>query len=258
MNREELKELLETLHDRYNEPGFVEGDPVSVPHMFSAAGDIEISGFLASTIAWGNRKAIVKSARRMVDFMDGAPYDFTVNATEADLKTLEKYVHRTFNGGDFADFVRSLGRLCREHGGLGEYFGKRYAATGDIRTVLSDFRREFFVCRHLPRCEKHISSIDRKASCKRLNMFLRWMVRDDGRGVDFGLWKSIPPSALYLPLDVHSGRMGRELGLLTRSQDDWKAVEEITASLREFDAVDPVKYDFALFGAGIYKMQNAK
>ncbi len=248
-----IKELLDGLHDRYNTPEFIESDPVSVPHMFSAAGDIEISGFLASTIAWGNRKAIVKSARRMMDFMDGAPYDFTVNASEADLMTLEKYVHRTFNGGDLADFVRALGRFYREHGGLGEYFGRRYGESGDIRAVLSDFRREFFASDHRPRCEKHVSSIDKKASCKRLNMFLRWMVRDDGRGVDFGLWKTIPSSALYLPLDVHSGRMGREFGLLRRTQDDWKAVEEITSSLREFDPADPVKYDFALFGAGIYK-----
>lgn len=246
-----MRELLDSLYEKYNTPGFVENDPISVPHMFQGREDREIAGFLASTIAWGNRKAIVKSGRRMVDFLDNSPYDFTMNASEKELATLERFVHRTFNGKDFASFVKALRRLYRERGGIGCFFEERYAATEDIRRVLSEFRTEFFACDHFPHCEKHISSIDKKASCKRLNMYIRWMVRDDGRGVDFGLWKTIPASALYLPLDVHSGNMSRALGLLGRKQNDWKAVEEVTEALRQFDPADPVKYDFALFGAGI-------
>lgn len=251
METNELKELLDTLHYKYNTPEFIENDPISIPHMFSGREDREISGFLAATIAWGNRKAIVKSAHRMVDFMDGRPYDFTMNSSQAELDTLERFVHRTFNGGDFKEFVMALRRLYRDKGGIGGFFEERYAATGDIKEVLSEFRREFFVCDHSLRCEKHLSSIDKKASCKRLNMYIRWMVRHDECGVDFGMWKSIPASALYLPLDLHSGNMSRALGLLERKQNDWAAVEEVTEALRGFDSADPVKYDFALFGAGI-------
>ena len=162
-------------------------------------------------------------------------------------------MHRTFNGGDFIAFVRALRRIYSQSGSLGDFFEQQYAQSGDMRVVLSRFRREFFTVEHPARCEKHLSSIDKKAACKRLNMYLRWMVRRDSRGVDFGLWQAIPLRALYLPLDVHSGNVGRMLGLLERKQSDWKAVEEITASLREFDAHDPVRFDFSLFGAGIYK-----
>ena len=251
MNREELKELLETLHDKYNREDFIEADPISVPHGFTRPEDIEISGFLASTIAWGNRKAIVRSAHRMMSFMDNAPYDFTLNASEEELAALQGYVHRTFNGMDFIAFVRALRHLYTNYGSIGEFFAREYAAHGDMRPVLSSFRREFFSCEHESRCEKHLSSIDKGAACKRLNMYIRWMVRRDGRGVDFGLWSGIPMSALYLPLDLHSGNMGRALGLLSRRQNDWKAVEEITETLRSFDPADPVRYDFSLFGAGI-------
>lgn len=251
MEREELRELLEALHDKYNNPDFIEADPISVPHSFSRREDIEISGFLASTIAWGNRKAIVKSARRMMSYMDNAPYDFTVNASDEELARLQSYVHRTFNGLDFISFVKALRHFYVSCGSIGEFFGQEYAAHGDMRPVLSRFRAEFFSCDHLPHCEKHLSSIDKGAACKRLNMYIRWMVRRDSRGVDFGLWSGVPMSALYLPLDVHSGNMGRALGLLSRKQSDWKAVEQITESLRGFDPSDPVRYDFSLFGAGI-------
>lgn len=246
-----MRDILDSLHDKYNAPDFIENDPISIPHMFERREDREIAGFLAAAIAWGNRKAIVKSSRRMMEFMDNSPYDFTTGASEQELETLHRFVHRTFNGRDFADFVRALRRIYEQHGSMGGYFEGRYAESGDMRRVLSDFRRDFFLCEHEPHCEKHISSIDSKAACKRLNMYLRWMVRDDGRGVDFGLWPSIPAAALYMPLDVHSGNMGRALGLLTRKQSDWRAVEEITASLRQLDPADPVRYDFALFGAGI-------
>lgn len=250
-SREQLRDLLEHLYDKYNREEFIEADPISVPHSFSRTEDREIAGFFASTIAWGNRKAIVRSAHRMMDYMDNAPYDFVCNATETDLQRLHTYVHRTFNGRDFADFVRAVQGVCRKWGSLGEMFQSLYERNGNMATVLSEARKEFFSAEHDQHCEKHFSSIDKGAACKRLNMYLRWFVRRDGRGVDFGLWRRIPMSALYLPLDVHSGNMGRELGLLNRRQNDWKATEEITASLREFDAEDPVRFDFSLFGAGI-------
>ena len=167
------------------------------------------------------------------------------------MQSLASYVHRTFNGGDFIDFVRSIRSLTERFGGIGEFFEQSYAEHQDMARVLSTFRREFFSVPHNTHCEKHLSSIDKGAACKRLNMYLRWFVRRDERGVDFGLWQRIPMSALYLPLDVHTGNMGRALGLLSRRQSDWKATVEITRSLREFCADDPVKYDYALFGAGI-------
>lgn len=248
---DDIRELLERLHDKYNSPDFIAGDPISIPHRYTARGDREISGFLAATIAWGNRKAIVKNAHRMMELMDDSPQDFTVNASDAELARLGTFVHRTFNGGDLVTFVRSLREFEARHGGLGAFFEREWERTGDMQAVLSAFYSEFFSVEHLPRCRKHISSIDKGAACKRLNMYLRWMVRRDDRGVDFGLWERIPASALYLPLDVHSGNMGRALGLLGRKQNDWKAVEEITAALREYDPKDPVRFDFSLFGAGI-------
>lgn len=251
MTKQELKELLDELHDKYNDTGFIENDPISIPHRYTRTEDIEISGFLAATIAWGNRKAIVKSASRMMDIMGDEPYDFTVNASEAELNMARKFVHRTFNGEDFYHFILSLRALYVNEGGLGGFFQDKWQETQDMRVVLSEFRRRFFSENHPVRCEKHLSSIDKKSACKRLNMYLRWMVRKDGRGVDFGLWDKIPMSDLYLPLDVHAGNMGRALGLLERKQNDWKAVEDITSALRKFDPQDPVRYDYALFGAGI-------
>ena len=254
MTYEQTKELLEELHDRFNCEEFIEADPISVPHSFTLAQDREIAGLLASTIAWGNRKAIVKSAHRMMRYMDNAPYDFVVNASARELDSLSTYVHRTFNGGDFQDFVRGMRHIITKWGSIGDFFEERYEATGDLIVVLSEFRKEFHSADHNPHSEKHLSSIDKGAACKRLCMYLRWMVREDDRGVDFGLWRRIPMSALYMPLDIHTGRMGRSLGLLSRKQDDWKAVEELTATLRRFDEGDPVRYDYSLFGVGISKM----
>lgn len=250
-SREEMRELLERLHDRYNNESFIEADPISVPHSFSNIVDREIAGFLAATIAWGNRRAIVQSAHRMMRYMDNAPEDFVRNATVNDMEYLRSYVHRTFNGIDFQDFVRGLRHILSQHGSIGNYFEERYMVHGDLRPVLSEFRRDFFSIEHNYHAEKHLSSIDKGAACKRLCMYLRWFVRRDNRGVDFGLWQRIPMSALYMPLDIHTGRMGRELGLLKRKQSDWKAVEELTASLRELAADDPVRYDYSLFGLGI-------
>ena len=246
-----MRALLERLHYRYNNESFIEADPISVPHSFTRPVDREIAGFLAATIAWGNRRAIVQSAHRMMRYMDNAPEDFVRNATEADMEYLRTYVHRTFNGVDFQDFVRGLRHIIIEWGSVGNYFETRYEEHGDLRPVFSDFRREFFAAEHDAHCEKHLSSIDKGAACKRLCMYLRWFVRHDDRGVDFGMWRRIPMSALYMPLDIHTGRMGRNLGLLNRKQSDWKAVEELTASLRELHADDPVRYDYSLFGLGI-------
>lgn len=251
MSLEEMRELLERLHDRYNNEEFIEADPISVPHSFLNPVDREVAGFLAATIAWGNRRAIVKSAHRMMRYMDNAPEDFVRNATDGDMEYLRSYVHRTFNGVDFQDFVRGLRHILTEWGSVGNYFETRYEEHGDLRPVLSDFRRDFFSVEHDSHSEKHLSSIDKGAACKRLCMYLRWFVRRDDRGVDFGLWQRIPMSALYMPLDIHTGRMGRNLGLLNRKQSDWKAVEELTASLRELCADDPVRYDYSLFGLGI-------
>ena len=251
LSREELRDLLEHLHDKYNRPEFIENDPISVPHSFTSRDDREVAGLLASTIAWGNRKAIVKSAHRMMQYMDNAPADFVRSASDSELARLDSYVHRTFNGEDFKDFVRGVRGMFERFGGIGSFVESRYEATGSMAQVLSDFRREFFACVHNSHCEKHLSSIDKGAACKRLNMYFRWFVRRDERGVDFGEWRKVPMSALYLPLDVHTGNMGRALGLLTRRQSDWKATVEITESLREFDAADPVRFDFSLFGAGI-------
>ena len=254
MREEELKELLERLHDEFNNEAFIEADPISVPHAFTSRGDVEIAGFMAATIAWGNRRAIVKSAHRMMRYMDNAPEDFVLNASDAELESLATYVHRTFNGRDFQDFVRALRHIFTTWGSLGSYFEQGYVKHQDLRPVLADFRRDFHSVAHDVHSEKHLSSIEKGAACKRLCMYLRWMVRRDDHGVDFGLWEKIPMSALYMPLDVHTGRMGRSLGLLTRKQSDWKAVEELTASLRRFSEDDPVRYDYALFGVGITGM----
>ncbi|MFI3327927.1 MAG: TIGR02757 family protein [Rikenellaceae bacterium] len=250
-NGEDLGALLNELHDRFNDVSFIEDDPISIPHRYAERLDREIAGFMSATIAWGNRKAIVKSAHRMMEYMDDSPAEFVLNASDVELQRLESYVHRTFNGFDFKDFVVALRTICQRYGGIGELFEKRFAESGSMADVFAFFRREFFSAEHAPRCEKHLSSIEKGAACKRLCMYSRWMVRSDKSGVDFGIWKGIPSSALYMPLDVHSGNVARELGILERKQSDWKAVVELTERLKEFDANDPVKYDFALFGAGI-------
>lgn len=247
----DLRELLERLYDKYDRPEFIPDDPISVPHRYTARADREIAGFFAATIAWGNRKAIVASGHRMMRCMDDAPADFVRNASERELRTLDSFVHRTFNGQDLRDFVLAMRSLGVRFGGIGAFFESRYEVLGSMPAVLADFRREFFSTGHAPRCEKHLSSVERGAACKRLCMYLRWMVRRDERGVDFGLWTRIPAAALYLPLDVHAGAMGRALGLLARRQNDWRAVEEITAALRAYDPADPVRFDFSLFGAGM-------
>ncbi len=252
LSKIELKARLDELTQRYNTPEFIASDPISIPHRFESAEDIEIAGFLVSLIAWGNRTMILRSADSMMQRLENSPADFVKHASPTELNRAARgFVHRTFNEVDFFEILTNLQRLVVQNGSLQSYFESQYRNSQDIRAVLSSFRSDFFNLTSPERTLRHISSIDKGSACKRLCMFLRWMVRRDDAGVDFGLWRGIPPSALYIPLDVHSARQGRHFGLLHRKSDDWKTVEELTASLREFDAADPVKYDFALFGLGV-------
>ncbi len=248
----ELHEVLDALESKYNCADFIENDPISIPHSFSEREDIEIAGFLVSLIAWGNRRMILRSAHSMIERMDNSPAQFIKNATNQEIaQATSGFVHRTFNDTDFEAILLSLKELIKEYGSLGNFFEQSFLESGDIRVTIADFRRKFFADRLLDRSLRHISSIEKGSACKRLCMYLRWMVRRDNRGVDFGLWQQIPASALYIPLDVHSAREGREFGLLKRKSNDWLAVEELTCALRTFDAQDPVRYDFALFGLGV-------
>lgn len=251
MDIRETTEILEYYYDKYNNPAFIENDPISIPHSFSTDGDVEISGFLAATIAWGNRKAIIKSARAMMRLMDDCPFEFITSASDNDFERLRGFVYRTFNNDDLFDLCRCLRKMTMEHGSLHGFFASEFAKSNDLRQVLAEFRRQILMPPHNRHMEKHISSIAKGAACKRLCMYLRWMVRRDKRGVDFGIWNDIPMSALYIPLDVHSSRIARELRLLGRRQNDWRAVEELTTNLRAIDPSDPVRYDFSLFGAGV-------
>ncbi len=249
LSHEEMFDFLEAKYELYNRPGFIEDDPISIPHNFSRKEDIEISGFLTATIAWGNRKMILRNANRLMQMMDNAPHDFILNFTENDLKPFDSFVHRTFNGTDCKYFLKAMKFIYTEKGGLEALFAGN--EQDEMKELISRFRSLFFEPEHPARTEKHVANPMKGSSAKRINMFLRWMVRDDGRGVDFGIWNSIEPSKLYCPLDVHSGNIARRLALLTRKQNDWKAVSELTENLRTFDKNDPVKYDFSLFGLGV-------
>ena len=245
-----IHSFLEENYARYCTPEFIETDPVQIPHLFTRKEDIEIAGFMAATIAWGQRKTIITNAKRLMNTMDNSPYDFVMNAAPNELKRLDTFVHRTFQPDDCLFFIYSLRSIYAGYGGLQTVFADGYREAGSIFGALVYFRSVFLETQHLQRSVKHIPDVQRGASAKRLNMFLRWMVRG-GDAIDFGLWKDIPASALMMPLDVHSGNTGRHLGLLARTANDWKAVEELTANLRRFDPEDPVKYDFALFGLGV-------
>lgn len=253
MDKEELKNFLDEKYYQYNNPGFVLTDPIQVPHSFSSKEEIEIAAFLSASIAWGQRKTIIKNAFRLMAFMDNRPFNFIMNATEADLTVFDTFVHRTFNAEDCKFYIRSLQHIYKNHGGLEQVFTKGYSEDKSIKSALVHFRKIFLETGHQQRSEKHVANILKYSSAKRLNMFLMWMVRNDDRGVHFGLWNKIDPAHLFLPLDVHTGNAGRKLGLLTRKQNNWKAVQEITQSLRQLDPEDPVKYDFALFGLGIFE-----
>lgn len=248
---EAIRNFLERKTEEYNRPEFIADDPVSIPHLFTRKEDREIAGFLAATIAWGQRKTIVKNGMRLMDIMSHSPYEFVMNAGTKDLKKAQLFVHRTFNGTDLTTFIRALRKLYSMQGGMEKVFTEALRRENKMMDAITAFRKQFFSIRHDERTGKHISDPSRGSSAKRINMFLRWMVRKDAAGVDFGIWKEIPTAALMIPLDVHVGNVARSLGLLHRTQNDRKAVEELTAMLRQFDPVDPVKYDFALFGIGV-------
>lgn len=249
---EELREFLDLKVEQYNRPEFLVTDPIQIPHRFHRKEDIEISGFLTATIAWGNRKSIIGNASLLMDLMDQSPYQFVSQHEESDLRALDTFVHRTFNGTDLRYFIRALQHLYIHHGGMEAVFS-RHTGQSSLQQAISDFRTLFFSLDHEKRTEKHVSDPSRGSAAKRINMFLRWMVRDGGTGVDFGIWRSLKPSQLSCPLDVHSGKVARKLGLLTRNQNDSRAVRELDENLRLLDPIDPVKYDFALFGLGVFE-----
>ena len=250
-SREELFTFLEEKYNQYNTKTFIETDPVSIPHQFTLKEDIEISGFLTATLSWGNRVSIIKAAMELVERMDNSPYQFLKDASSNDLKAFHSFYYRTFNGADCLFFMESLRNIYLKHGGLENCFSP--LETCGLKETIGKFRKLFLETAHPSRSEKHISDPFKGSSCKRLNLFLRWMVRKDDRGVDFGIWNSIPISMLLCPLDIHSGNVARKLGLLNRKQNDWQAAEELTEQLRSFSPEDPVKYDFALFGLGIFE-----
>ena len=253
MNSFELRSFLDEKVLAFNQPSFIQTDPIQIPALFSEKENIEIAGFLSATLAWGQRTTIIKNSRKLISLMNDDPLNFLLNNDYAEWDSFVDFKHRTFNGIDCDTFLKSLRNIYQNHGGLEKVFTDGFHESETVFGALSHFRKIFFEPEHERRTEKHVSDVEKGASAKRLNMFLRWMVRSDKSGVDFGLWKKIPASALMLPLDVHAGNVARKLGLLTRSQNDWKAVEEVTQRLREFDAQDPIKYDFALFGLGAFE-----
>jgi len=252
MKKAELKDFLDAKVVQYNNPKFLESDPLQVPHLFSKKEDIEISAFLTATIAWGNRKSIINNANRMMELLDYSPYDFILNHQEADLERLSGFVHRTFNEEDLRYFTKSLKNIYAKHDGLEAVFSKG-AVAKSMQPSISSFKKTFFELPHRTRTTKHVSDPLKGSAAKRINMFLRWMVRDNSTGVDFGIWKSLSPAQLSCPLDVHSGNVARKLNLLKRKQNDAKAVTELDDNLRKLDPTDPVKYDFALFGLGVFE-----
>jgi uncharacterized protein (TIGR02757 family) len=245
----ELKEFLNEKYDLYNTPLFIESDPIFVPHQFTLKEDIEIAAFFVATLAWGQRPTIIRNGMRLMEWMDHAPFEYIKSSTKKDWKTFSKFAHRTFNGTDAVYFIQSLQHIYNNGGGL----EKAFHHSTEMQQGLMKFREIFLGEFPAGRTAKHIADVTRNSSGKRLNMFLRWMVRNDKRGVDFGIWKTISPALLYCPIDLHSGRVARKLGLLKREQDDWKAVDELTQNLRKLDPKDPIKYDFALYGLGVFE-----
>ena len=249
----DLKVYLDSCVERFNQADFIKNDPISIPHQFSTLQDIEIMGFWVAMLAWGQRKTIINKSLELIDLMNGKPYEFIVNHHENERKTFLDFKHRTFQTTDTLYFLEFLQQYYRNNESLEDAFSRHLnPEDNSTKKAISGFHELFFSLPNAPsRTRKHIASPSRNSSCKRLNMFLRWMVRKDNKGVDFGLWRNIKPSQLMIPLDVHVERVGRRLNLLNRKQRDWKAVEELTNNLRKFDPEDPVKYDFALFGLGV-------
>ena len=247
-----LKEFLDSKVEQYNNSSFIVFDPIQIPHLYKRKEDIEISAFLTAVLAWGNRKSIIKSAHKLMMLLENAPYDFVINHKDSDLKKLVHFVHRTFNGMDCIQFIQSLQYIYLNYGGMETIFSQ-YAKKTDLQFAIHKFKSHFFEPEHLKRTQKHLSDPLKNSAAKRINMFLRWMVRPNNNGVDFGIWTSLSTAQLSCPLDVHSGNVARKLGLLSRKQNDAKAVMELDNALRELDPIDPVKYDFALFGLGVFE-----
>ena len=251
LSNNELKEFLDSKYEQYNQKKFIESDPIQVPHNFTSKEDIEISSFLTATIAWGQRKTIIKNSFKMMDLLDNSPYDYIINSTEKEIDKLN-IKHRTFNEIDFRYFIKRLKYIYKEYGNLENIFFEN-VKNNTLHNSIHNFKSLFFKNNFPLRTTKHISDPYKGSACKRINMFLRWMVRKDSNGVDFGIWNKIPPSYLSCPLDVHSGRVARKLGILNRTQNDHKAVLELDKKLRILDSNDPVKYDFSLFGLGVFE-----
>jgi uncharacterized protein (TIGR02757 family) len=251
-NLKELKDFLDEKVIQYNTPSFIELDPIQIPHLYSLKEDIEISGFLAANISWGNRTSIIKSAKRIMELMGNSPFDFIMNHKDKHLKKIDGFVHRTFNSTDLITFIEALKYLYQNRNGLEGIFNE-YKTFDSIQPAIHQLKKEFFTVPHIERTCKHLPDPLTGSAAKKINMYLRWMIRKDSAGVDFGIWKDISPAILSCPLDVHSGNVARKLGLLTRKQNDSKAVSELDDNLRKLDHLDPVKYDYALFGLGIFE-----
>lgn len=252
LSKDELKAFLDEKVIQYNTLDFIGSDPIQIPHLYNLKEDIEIAGFLAATIAWGNRKMIIKNSHKMMQLMGNSPYDFVMNHKEHHLEQLDGFIHRTFNAIDFTHFIKALKHIYTNHKGLENVF-QSYATDVSLQPAIHQLKRLFFEIEHPGRTTKHISDPLKGSAAKRINMYLRWMIRKDTTGVDFGLWKNISPSLLSCPLDVHSGNVARKLGILTRKQNDAKSLAELDTNLRKMSLVDPVKYDFALFGLGVFE-----
>ena len=255
MQPQDLINFLDQKAIVYEQTQFIKNDPISIPHLFKKKEDIEISGFLIATISWGNRLSIINSGKRMMDLMGYDPYHFVISYSKKDLNKISSFIHRTFNGIDFQYFIKSLRNIYQNHGGLEKAFSY-YPKAQRMDENIHYFRKLFFELDHQKRTIKHVSDPLNGSAAKRLNMYLRWMVRPSKNKVDFGLWNRIKPKQLSCPLDIHSGNVARKLGILRRNQNDQKALKELDEVLRSFDPKDPAKYDFALFGLGVYEDFN--
>lgn len=253
MISQELEDFLNQKVEQYNRPNFIDNDPIVIPHQYTKKQDIEITAFWASMLAWGQRITIINKCNELFKLMDNSPHDFVLNHEESDLKNFKSFKHRTFNLTDTLYFIEFFKQYYQKQNSLeNAFYNGPEASSENVKIGLINFHNEFFSLPFAPaRTKKHIATPARKSACKRINMFLRWMVRNDGKGVDFGLWNSIKPSQLVCPCDLHVDRVARKLGLITRKQTDWQTAVELTENLKLMDAMDPVKYDFALFGLGI-------
>ena len=246
----DLKDFLDEKVEYYNQPNFIFNDPISIPHFYTKRQDIEIAGFMAAVLAWGQRITVINKTKQFLSWMDNSPHDFLLHHSSSDLKPFTKFKHRTFNGIDACYFIQTLSKFYTEHTSLEEAFSVQKNES-TVELGLINFHRIFISLVFPTRTLKHVSTPARKSACKRINMYLRWMVRSNATAVDFGLWKNISPSQLVCPLDVHVERVARKLNLIKRKQADWQTAIELTNNLKLLDPTDPVKYDFALFGLGV-------